>query len=895
MKDQAKILILCLIVFTAWVARSQDWGAPPGVNLLIPLEESHESFFGKEIYELTPPALYRHPEFGKKAFNCKLDSVFELIQYRTLNSRLFVKMGSHGRISYTQKVYGKFHYRDRDGWLRTIDARLKPDPSGEKIFRAMDQPVPVIIDLEKDYTELQLLNSAPFRFNSGMSLRIEGPDGRTKSVIRKRNTEIFWFGSNGVINKDYFPSVDRELFADRGNLKSNFILKQKPEGLSAEDVLVFSDSIVLPEGYRLVRNEKYGHETDAGDWDGKLRLLNPDGKAVANIDALTLYDRHGRLLDEQNYPGTYRLQKTDFGYRWQIRIAGAWLCDSNTLYPVKIDPFVYGSDTFQKGTMGFEYDIGCAGNKYCSYNMTVTVPGRSEMTRTWAEFESQSFIGGCSNGSDCEKEELYFQLVQPCRTIGFICNDIDFLAGRCTTQVPFLTDDQMDCLDPRCPPHKVDFELRLSHCSCPSPECDTVCHRMYTGTWIMTVEARTLEGLISAKAPYCKGDTVWLTARASWGVPPYNYLWLHNGDTSKSTFAVPTTDTTFICRIRDSCSMICNGCGLEVYDTIHMVVRDNPGIDLSAGDATCINGNDGSVRAEGKGTAGPYQYMWNTDPPFSGARLDSVKRGIYKVTVTDRFGCDTEDSIEVGYRNLIALSASIDSITCFAVQDGAARAEAVGQAPFRYRWSTGDSSESVSGLGPGSYWVRVEDQAGCRDTFYFTLDSVAPLTVDAGEDKLIVRGESVRLMAVTNAGETVIYAWMPEEDLSDPSLSDPYASPDSTTLYIVSVALPGQPDCRAFDSVWVEVIYKRTLFVPTAFSPNADGINDVFAAKGEAELLDIRVFDRWGNLVYEGRNGWDGRYKGRELPMGSYAFLVRYRKIPGGRVYILKGNVTLLR
>ena len=341
--------------------------------------------------------------------------------------------------------------------------------------------------------------------------------------------------------------------------------------------------------------------------------------------------------------------------------------------------------------------------------------------------------------------------------------------------------------------------------------------------------------------------------------------------------------------------MMCNGCGLEVYDTIHMVVRDNPGIDLSAADATCVNGNDGSVMAAGTGTMGPYKYLWNTDPPFTGARLDSVKRGIYKVTVTDRFGCDTEDSVEVGYRNLIALSASIDSITCFAVQDGAARAETVGKAPFHYIWSTGDSSASVSGLGPGNYWVQVEDQAGCRDTFYFTLDTVAPLTVDAGEDKVIVRGESVRLLAVTNANGTVIYAWMPQEDLSDPSLPDPFASPDSTTLYIVSVALPDNPDCLAYDSVLVEVIYKRALFVPTAFSPNGDGINDIFAPKGEAEVLSIQVFDRWGNLVYEGREGWDGRFKGRELPMGSYAFLVRYRKIPGGRVFKMKGNVTLLR
>jgi gliding motility-associated-like protein len=486
--------------------------------------------------------------------------------------------------------------------------------------------------------------------------------------------------------------------------------------------------------------------------------------------------------------------------------------------------------------------------------------------------------------------------MQPGGRVAFLCNDVDFLAGRCTTQTPFVTDDEMACLDPQCPPHQVDFELRLYHGSCQAaPDCDTLCHRMFSGTWIMTIKARTLEGNISAKAPYCKGDTVQLEANASWGVPPYNYKWLHNGDTNKSTFAVPTTDTTFICRIRDSCSLECDTCGIVVYDTVHLVVRDNPDISLSATDVTCPDGTDGSITAQGSGTTSPYSYEWNTEPPKYTKTLDSIPAGKYKVTVTDLHGCDTEDSLEVGYINLLDITVQVDSVSCFGARDGRIAVDVTGTPPYIYRWSTGDTTAVLDSIGSGDYRITVTDDKGCTRADTIKLGQPDSIGLAVSNDQVIIAGEQAQIWATVSGNGQYLYVWMPAADLNDPALPNPIATPDTSTMYTVSVASLDQPDCHAIDSVLVEVLRREKLFVPTAFTPNNDGINDIFVPKGQGELLSLRIYDRWGNLVYEGTEGWNGKVGGVRQPIGTYVYVVEYRMVRGGEIKIEKGNLTLIR
>ncbi|MBK6820288.1 MAG: gliding motility-associated C-terminal domain-containing protein [Bacteroidetes bacterium] len=90
--------------------------------------------------------------------------------------------------------------------------------------------------------------------------------------------------------------------------------------------------------------------------------------------------------------------------------------------------------------------------------------------------------------------------------------------------------------------------------------------------------------------------------------------------------------------------------------------------------------------------------------------------------------------------------------------------------------------------------------------------------------------------------------------------------------------------------------YCCKIFVPNAFSPNGDDVNDEFLIKGVFDLYEIRIADRWGNIVYESSDqisGWGGRYKYQDMPVGVYYYICRYKC--GGEDFILKGDIILIR
>ena len=111
--------------------------------------------------------------------------------------------------------------------------------------------------------------------------------------------------------------------------------------------------------------------------------------------------------------------------------------------------------------------------------------------------------------------------------------------------------------------------------------------------------------------------------------------------------------------------------------------------------------------------------------------------------------------------------------------------------------------------------------------------------------------------------------------------------------------------CIAADSLKILVQKNRPLFIPNTFSPNADGSNDYFTIFGGPSARSIRllrVFDRWGELLFEGKDlpigseplGWDGSYKGQALPSATYIYYAEVEFIDGAIIPV-KGDVNLLR
>ena len=172
------------------------------------------------------------------------------------------------------------------------------------------------------------------------------------------------------------------------------------------------------------------------------------------------------------------------------------------------------------------------------------------------------------------------------------------------------------------------------------------------------------------------------------------------------------------------------------------------------------------------------------------------------------------------------------------------------------------------------------------------------------EDQEITYGDSVQLTAITNYPDSLLtYSWYPAEGLSCNDCPAPWASPSNQTDYVVNIV--DRNGCQISDGLTIIVNKKRDVFIPTGFSPNGDNINDVFMVHGADHVTDIRilkVFDRWGELVFEAKEvpvndptfGWDGTYRGKLVNSGTYVYYTEILFVDG-ETFPFKGEVTLLR
>ncbi|MGN6567773.1 MAG: gliding motility-associated C-terminal domain-containing protein, partial [Flavipsychrobacter sp.] len=199
-----------------------------------------------------------------------------------------------------------------------------------------------------------------------------------------------------------------------------------------------------------------------------------------------------------------------------------------------------------------------------------------------------------------------------------------------------------------------------------------------------------------------------------------------------------------------------------------------------------------------------------------------------------------------------------------------------------------------SAMDTTTYQVVVGDSVACYDTLQSVTINVKPIPVVkiVNHDTTIDYGSSVQLYA---QGASV-FTWSPTATLTNPNIVNPVASPTEPVTYtVVGIAADG---CSSEDTVHININYRGKLFVPSAFSPNGDGKNDRFKVSNLTfeKILEFRVYNRWGQQVFEGNDntGWDGKWKDVPQDMGSYEYLIRVG-FPDGFVETFKGSVTLVR
>ena len=203
---------------------------------------------------------------------------------------------------------------------------------------------------------------------------------------------------------------------------------------------------------------------------------------------------------------------------------------------------------------------------------------------------------------------------------------------------------------------------------------------------------------------------------------------------------------------------------------------------------------------------------------------------------------------------------------------------------------------NVSPLLDQTYTATISDQNGCMgiDTIYITVPSTLEITDNLSTDTINL-GESIQLFVEVNK-ENVTYSWDPHDWISCTDCQNPVVSPEEDLIYMVEVS----DECTSETTSFPIVVYDEYYIeAPTAFTPNGDMNNDVFMLQtyNIEKLLEFKIFNRWGNIVFETDNldeGWDGKVNDKLQNPDTYAFFVRAKTIFGTEV-IKQGSVVLLR
>jgi gliding motility-associated-like protein len=208
-----------------------------------------------------------------------------------------------------------------------------------------------------------------------------------------------------------------------------------------------------------------------------------------------------------------------------------------------------------------------------------------------------------------------------------------------------------------------------------------------------------------------------------------------------------------------------------------------------------------------------------------------------------------------------------------------------------YQWSTGETTKEISITQGGYYSVTGSNFCGsAEDSIYMELRNL-PVT-NISLDSTILLGTNLQLFATGG----VSYSWSPPTYLSCTECPSPIASPEKSTTY--SVTIKGSNGCFVLDSVTVFVDPDLHIYMPNVFSPNGDGINDVWFVRGKGiQSFQLNVYNRWGEKVFESvdiAKGWDGTVNGKLLNPAVFVYVIDATLVTGQRL-IKKGDVALVR
>ncbi len=373
----------------------------------------------------------------------------------------------------------------------------------------------------------------------------------------------------------------------------------------------------------------------------------------------------------------------------------------------------------------------------------------------------------------------------------------------------------------------------------------------------------------------CQSNTVMFYNNSTSNNGTLTYLWdFGDGNTSEEKDPEYTFQTSGL-----------HDVGLIIYnppsgctDTLYKEVESfSPPLVGFTGDSTYCPNYDTELTAYGA-----YRYEWSTG---DSTETISVREpgGIYWLLGYSSEGC-VSDTISVTiseepdwYFALLGDSSLCEGSTSVLCAEGG----------LEYLWNTGATTDSILIYGGNTYSVTGINARGCQKRLSITVSEVPTPTMDYSLSTYTINSRHNTVECSVNSDDQLSFLW----DMGDGTVSNSafyvhtYTIPSELISFPVTICATNEYGCSKSYMSYVAV----DIFIPNVFTPNNDGINDLFMAG-----YGMKIFDRYGIILFNGESGWDGSYKGRKADPDTYFYILNYENAYGEE-RVKKGFITLVR
>ncbi len=394
-----------------------------------------------------------------------------------------------------------------------------------------------------------------------------------------------------------------------------------------------------------------------------------------------------------------------------------------------------------------------------------------------------------------------------------------------------------------------------------------------------------------------------ITVNLNGGVAPYTYNW--STGTSTTNILGNLAPGTYQLTITDAkgCSSI----------SIPYIINEPPVLqaqldpNITHG-ITCSSDSDGEIQVFFTGgNSGVTTYTWSPNVSTT-EYAGNLGAGIYSVTVTDAKGCT--DSVSYTIQPPSPLTAVIptpEEPECNGFQTFVTVTSAAGGSGPDYTFSVDNGPALPIGqlvsIFAGDHLITVFDKKGCYIDEVVSISEPAPVSVNLGPDIEVELGDSIQLNPQGLPSNMATITWTPAEAFNNPNTLNPYIYP--TEPIEVKLTITDDKGCIGSDVLFIDVDNNRNVYIPNAFSPDADGINDVFrvgTGTGVVKINYMKIFDRWGALLYEAKDipagdyttGWDGKVNGQRLNPCVVVYIIEVEFLDGVKL-LYRGEINIIR